>query len=60
MTDYLKFIAELGSILWSTHQYVEKQKQDPEIEKQLAMEYIRKVSDIKAKREIEQEINNDR
>lgn len=51
--EFLRFLSELYTILWSSFQYAEKQEPDPEIEKQLQIEYIRKLSDYRAKRDLE-------
>lgn len=52
MTDFLLFVAKLGSELFDLYQHVKSGEADPELEKQIAMRIIRKAIDTQAKEEI--------
>ena len=53
MTDFLKFLALIGTELFDLFQYsVSGNQPDPEHEKMLAMRIVRKVADDRARREI--------
>jgi hypothetical protein len=53
MTDFLAFLARIGTELFDLFQYsASGNAPDPEYEKMLAMRIVRKVSDDRARREI--------
>jgi len=53
MTDYLLFIAKIGTELYDLYRHVKSGQLDPEAEKQLAMRIVRKAIDEEARKEIE-------
>lgn len=55
MKDWLMFLSSLAEPLYELFVYTRSvtQKQDPEVEKQLAMKLVRAASDEKMKRELE-------
>jgi len=52
MSDFLAFLARIGSELYDLFAYTQREEVDPELEKQLAMRIVRKAADERARREI--------
>lgn len=53
MTEFLMFVAKLGTELYDLWQHAKAGHSDPELEKKIAMRIIRKAMDAEAKEEIE-------
>lgn len=52
MQSWMQFLASIAHVLWDLFEYVEKGEEDPELEKQIAMNIIRASKDAQMKREL--------
>lgn len=53
MTEFLLFVAKLGTELYDLWQHAKSGRSDPELEKKIAMRIVRKAIDEQARKEIE-------